>query len=408
MEEKKTFIQRLRAAGPAAVITSAFIGPGTITTSTNAGVNYGYALLWAVLFSGIALVITMNMASRIAIIGKSNIIDAAVDLVPHSKAWKVFMLGLIALVVVLTGFGFEAGNLIGATTGFANILNISTPIAAFIMGAVSLLAIVFTTPKIIELIMKVFVAVMGIIFVATAIIVGPDWIAVLKGIIPSVPEGSLVTTVALIGTTIIAINLVFHSVASADKWNDEKELGDSYFDTNLNVSLGVIMTLGLIITTSAVLFGTGTVVNSPIVFAQALEPTLGTGARIFAATGLVLAGLSSAIATPFMVGVITGRVFKWNKENDVRSKIVASIIVLFGTVLAMYGTTPVSIILFAQATSGVFLPFIAVLFVIAANSKKLGKYKNNFLQNILGIVSVSIMFLLGGRTIMNVIARLFG
>ena len=40
--------------GPAAIITSAFIGPGTITTSTLAGVNFGYALLWCVLFSGIS------------------------------------------------------------------------------------------------------------------------------------------------------------------------------------------------------------------------------------------------------------------------------------------------------------------------------------------------------------------
>ena len=32
--EKKSFIQKLRSMGPAAIIASAFIGPGTITTST--------------------------------------------------------------------------------------------------------------------------------------------------------------------------------------------------------------------------------------------------------------------------------------------------------------------------------------------------------------------------------------
>ncbi len=407
MEQKKTFIQKIKAAGPAAVITSAFIGPGTITTATNAGVNFGYALLWAVIFSGISLVIIMNMASRLAIVGKKNILEAAVSVLPHSNVWKVFVLGLIALVVILTGFGFEAGNLIGATTGFANILGIETWIAALLMGIVALIAVVFTTPKIIELIMKTFVAVMGIIFVLTAIIVGPDLGAMFAGLIPSVPDGSLITTVALIGTTIIAINLVFHSVASADKWTDEKDLQDSYFDTKLNVSLGVVMTVGLIVTTSAVLFGTGTAVTSPIVFAQALEPTLGTWARIFAATGLVFAGLSSAIATPYMAGVIWGRVFKWNKENDVRPKIIASIIVLFGTGFAMFGTTPVPIILFAQATSGIFLPFIAILFVIAANSKALGKFKNNMLQNVLGGITVVVTFVLGMRTLWTVLSRFF-
>lgn len=407
MEQKKTFIEKVKAAGPAAVITSAFIGPGTITTATNAGVNFGYALLWAVVFSGIASIIIMNMASRLAIVGKSNIIDASVSLLPNSNAWKFFVLGLIALVVVLTGFGFEAGNLIGATTGFADITGLSREISALAMGLVALAAILFSTPKIIELIMKTFVALMGIIFVATAIIVGPNWADVLGGLVPSIPDGATVTTIALIGTTIIAINLVFHSVASAEKWTDDKDLSDSYFDTKMNVSLGVLMTLGLIITTSAILFGTGTVVDSPIVFAAALEPTLGTGARVFAATGLVLAGLSSAIATPYMVGHIWSKVFKWNKPNDIRPKAVAAVITVFGMLLAMFGTTPVPIILFAQATSGVFLPFIAVLFVVATNSKKLGKFKNTVLQNSLGVVMVAVMFLLGFRTLWNVLSRFF-
>lgn len=407
MVQKKSFIERVKAAGPAAVITSAFIGPGTITTATNAGVNFGYALIWAVVFSGIASVIIINMASRLAVVGRKNIIDASVEMLPNSQVWKYFALGLIALVVVLTGFGFEAGNLIGATTGFANITGLPQWLSAVLMGLVALAATTFSTPKVIELIMKVFVALMGLIFVITAIIVGPNWGDVLVGVIPSIPDGSLITTIALVGTTIIAINLVFHSVASAEKYTTEESLEDAYFDTSLNISLGVVMTIGLLITTSATLFGTGTVVNSPIVFAQALESTLGAGARIFAATGLVLAGLSSAIATPYMVGQIWKRVFKWNDANDTRAKIVAGIIVIFGLVLAALGTTPVPIILFAQATSGVFLPFIAVLFVLATNSEKLGKFKNTLRQNIFGFIMVAVMFTLGIRTIINVLTRLF-
>ena len=48
MKEKKTLIDRIKSAGPPAVVTSAFIGPGTITTTTNAGVEFGYELLWAI------------------------------------------------------------------------------------------------------------------------------------------------------------------------------------------------------------------------------------------------------------------------------------------------------------------------------------------------------------------------
>ena len=60
--EKKTFMQKLKNMGPAAIITSAFIGPGTITTATLVGVKFQYALLWAVVFSGIALIVLMEMS----------------------------------------------------------------------------------------------------------------------------------------------------------------------------------------------------------------------------------------------------------------------------------------------------------------------------------------------------------
>ena len=400
MEQKKTFFQKVKAAGPAAVITSAFIGPGTITTSTIAGANFGYALLWSVVFSGFSLIVIMNMASRLGIGGRKNIIEGATDLLPNSNVWKIFIALFIAVAIGLTALGFEAGNIIGATTGLSDILGIEVWLAGLVIGILSAAAIWFSTPSIIELIMKAFVALMGIIFLVTAIIVGPDLGALFAGFIPSVPDGALVTTVALIGTTIIGINLVFHSIAATDKWDKESDIEDSKFDTNVNVSLGVVMTLAVIITTSAVLFGTGTEVNSPIVFAQALEPVLGTWARSFAALGLVLAGLSSAIATPYMTGVIFGKVFNW-KSDSINPKLVAMVAVVFGTVLAMQGQRPTQIIVFAQATSGVFLPFISLLFVLAANSKKLGKFKNTTTQNVLGFISFAVTFFLGMWTLYN-------
>lgn len=401
MKEKKTLIQKIKSAGPAAIITSAFVGPGTITTATNTGVEFGYALLWAVVFSGISLFIIMNMASRLATIVNKNIIEASLELLPKSQVWKIFVIGLFAVVMGLTALGFEAGNLIGATAGFSDIFKSPTWLSALIMGLLCIAAIMFTTPRIIETIMKFFVATMGIIFIITAIIVRPNIQNILKGFVPTVPSGGIVNTIALIGTTIIAINLVFHSVASSDKWTNEEDLKESYFDTKLNVSLGVLMTLSLIIVTSSLLYQSGTIVDTPLLFSKSLEPILGNWARIFGSFGLVFAGLSSSIATPYMTGIIYGKLFKWNKENDVRSKIVAVIAVIIGTLFAMFGARPTQIIIFAQATSGFFLPFISILFIIAANSKALGKYKNNALQNILGMISVVVTFGLGMWTLYN-------
>jgi len=46
-----SLFKQLRELGPGALVAAAFIGPGTVTVCTLAGANYGYALLWALLFA---------------------------------------------------------------------------------------------------------------------------------------------------------------------------------------------------------------------------------------------------------------------------------------------------------------------------------------------------------------------
>lgn len=84
----------------------------------------------------------------------------------------------------------------------------------------------------------------------------------------------------LIGTTIIAINLVYHSMGCQGKYKGNEGYDDSKFDTRFNVILGVLMTLAIIITSGTVLYGTGTQITNPVVFSQSLQPVLGSSARI--------------------------------------------------------------------------------------------------------------------------------
>jgi manganese transport protein len=60
--------------GPATVITAAFIGPGTITLCTIAGANYGYSLLWAMVFSILATIGLQEMSARLGIISKKGLV----------------------------------------------------------------------------------------------------------------------------------------------------------------------------------------------------------------------------------------------------------------------------------------------------------------------------------------------
>ena len=59
--------------GPATLIAAAFIGPGTVTLCTIAGVNFGFDLLWAMLLSIFATIILQEMSARLGIISQKGL-----------------------------------------------------------------------------------------------------------------------------------------------------------------------------------------------------------------------------------------------------------------------------------------------------------------------------------------------
>ena len=401
--EKKTFMQKLKNMGPAAIITSAFIGPGTITTATLVGVKFQYALLWAVVFSGIALIVLMEMSSRIAIASHKNVIDAAIALKPESRGWRLFVQIFVGLAVGISCFAFQSGNEIGASAGLQDITGMPQWVSALIIGVIALIA-ALASNKVLETIMQVFVSVMGVLFLVTAIAVAPNLGQVVTGLVPVVPEGGLMNTMALIGTTLIGMNLILHSITSQGKYTSIEELPDARFDIRFNIIIGIIITASILITSGTVLYGTGTSVNGALTFTKSLEPVLGSWARVVGDIGLLAAGLSSAIA----VGFTFSALFHWEGGSScTKAKVLAIIVIVFGTVLAMVNTSPAAIIVAAQAISGFILPFIAILLLVIANSKKLlGNYTNSVIRNVLGGIAAVATLGLAIRALYNLITTL--
>ena len=54
------------------------------------------------------------------------------------------------------------------------------------------------------------------------IVVKPDLGAMLAGAFPTVPEGSIMTCVSLIGTTVVPYNMFIHATSSRKTWHDPK------------------------------------------------------------------------------------------------------------------------------------------------------------------------------------------
>ena len=102
--------------GPSTLVAAAFIGPGTVTTCTMAGVNSGYTLLWAMIFSIIATVVLQEMAARLGWITRQGLGEAIAKQFP-SGVEKGLSIVLVLGAIVIGNAAYEAGNLSGGILG---------------------------------------------------------------------------------------------------------------------------------------------------------------------------------------------------------------------------------------------------------------------------------------------------
>lgn len=316
IKDRYTLKDKLKAMGPGILVVGSFIGPGTVTSATKAGAGYGYALLWTVVFSVIAVIVMQEMAARLGIVTQNGLAEELVKDLSDRPPLKWLMVALVAAAITLGGFAYMGGDLTGTAIGLSAITGIPSNIIAPIWGCCILVIInIGDAVKSLEKLLSVCVSVMAIVFVVTMIVVKPDLGAVFSGALPSVPEGSIMTCVSLIGTTVVPYNMFIHATSSRKTWHDPKQLPLARFDTTVSMIIGGLITGSVMITAGTVMRGME--VNSAIDMAVQLEPTLGSFSVPFLAMGLIAAGISSAVITPLGVSYVLAGLFGWemNKKD---------------------------------------------------------------------------------------------
>lgn len=387
MEKNKTYTlkDKCKALGPGILVVGSFIGPGTITSATRAGATYGYALLWTVIFSVIAVIVMQEMAARLGIVTQNGLAEELVKELSDRPPLKWAMIILVASAIVLGGVAYMGGDLTGTAIGISSLTGIPSNIVAPIWGiGVLILINIGDAVKTLEKLLSVCVSVMAIVFVVTMIIVKPDLGELLMGAVPNVPQNAIMTCVAMIGTTVVPYNMFIHATSARKTWHNPEELPLARFDVTISMIIGGIITGAVMITAGTVM--RGMTVSSAADMAVQLEPLLGSFSKPFLSIGLISAGVSSAVVTPLGVSYVLAGLFKWKMDKtDKRFFATNIIVVVIGIIVSATGYNPISIIMMAQAVNGIFLPIIVIALVfITSRTRVLGQYKNSLLRNLLG------------------------
>ena len=392
--------------GPGVLVAAAFIGPGTVTACTLAGVNFGFSLLWAMLLSIIATYILQEMSARLGIVTQKGLADVIKQEL-HNPWLRNGVIVLIFSAIIIGNASYEAGNIGGATLGMEALFGMEySNLYPYVLGGLAFILLYLGSYKALEKVFIVLVLIMSLSFVMTAILTKPDIWELIKGLlVPTIPEKGILTIIALVGTTVVPYNLFLHAALVSEKWKSKDDLKLAKRDTLLSIILGGLVSVSIIISAAAI---NSTEVNNVMNMAKALEPLYGSAALYFLGIGMFAAGITSAITAPLAAAYVANSCFGWKAGfKDAKFRSIWMIILAMGVFFLSFGIKPIEIIKFAQITNGLLLPIIAVFLLWVVNrAGVMGKYKNNMKQNIFGVIIILLAVLLGAKSILTVLGVL--
>ena len=392
-------MKRWIGIGPGVIVAAAFIGPGTVTTATLAGARHGTTLLWALVFATIATIVLQEMSARLGLATGSGLGQALRSV--SGPPWLGVTLASLAAVAVVGGAAaYQAGNLTGAGLGLESATGV--PLRVWVaIGAILAGALLWTGQyKLVERVLAACVALMGVVFLATALLVVPHIGDVVSGMfVPRLPRGAEFTALALIGTTIVPYNLFLHAAVVRERWSSVEDLPAVRRDLMLAIGLGGVVSAAVVVTASAAL--NGAEVSSASDMAGQLRPLLGPWAGHAFAVGYAAAGITSAITAPLAAAYTL--LDSLGQRRDVTSPLARSVwagCIFVGAGAALIGFRPVPLIVIAQLVNGLVLPIVAVVLLVAMNDRsRLGEQVNGWRGNVVGSVVVLLCIVLGLRAI---------
>ncbi len=292
---------------PGLLIAAAFVGPGTVTVCTLAGSQYDYRLLWVLLISTGVTIFLQEMAARLGIVTKLDLIGLVRKQIAQ-PTWRLLALSLILGAIVVGNASYEAGNISGAALGLNALIGLDNG-AVYIIGVIAFVLLWFGNYQLIQKALTVLVIIMSASFVITAILIAPSLSFIASGMfIPSIPKGSLLMILGLVGTTIVPYNLFLHASLVKDKW-EAADLSTLRQDAILSIGLGGLVSMSIVICAGSI--PSGLTIADISGLSKSLHSVYGNAATYLLSVGLFAAGITSAITAPLAAAYVAAGCFGW-------------------------------------------------------------------------------------------------
>jgi manganese transport protein len=384
--------------GPGLLVTVGFIDPGNWAANIATGSGFGYTLLWIVSLSTIMLIILQHNVAHLGIATGLCLSEAATIYI-HPKISKA-----ILSFAVLASVSTSLAEILGGAIALNMLFNIPLKFGAILVTVFVVIMLFTNSYKKIERWIIGFVSIIGISFLYELFLVDVDWVtAGVSWVKPSIPDGSILLLMSVLGAVVMPHNLFLHSeVIQSRQWNlqDEKiikkQLRFEFADTLFSMIIGWAINSAMIILAAATFFKTGQQVDELQQAEKLLVPLLGSKASVIFAVALLFAGVASSITSGMAGGSIVSGMYKEPYDiKDNHSRIGVLISLIGALILIFFIGNPFRGLILSQVFLGIQLPFTVAIQIYLTSSKKvMGKYANSiFLMFLLFLIATIVTFL---------------
>lgn len=384
--------------GPGFVTANVDNDPGGILTYSQAGAKFGYALLWTLIPTTIALIVIQEMAARMgAVTGKG-----LADLIREEFGFRATFFTMLVLGAA------DFGNILAEFSGLASGMAVFqaskywvVPVGALIVWTL----VVRGTYRPVERILVLF-SLIYFAYIASAVFARPNWEEALRAtVVPFFSRDSayLAVLIGIIGTTITPWMQFYLQASIVEKGITKKEYPLSRWDVIIGCIITDVIAFFIVVACGATLFVNGNRdITDAAQAAVALRPLAGEYAAVLFAIGLINASLLSAAILPLATAynICEGLGF----ESGVNKKFseapafywLYTILIAAGAGFVLIPRLPlIKVILYSQVANGVLLPFVLIFMLKLVNRESImGEYRNSLIANVIAWGTSIIIILL--------------
>lgn len=412
MTKQKSALDYLKTVGPALIVSAVVVGPGSVTTASSMGANYGYIGIWLVVFSCIVSYFFQEAAVRVVVYKEESILSAVRHELNPGVSKLVFVLSYIMTLLA------QAGNFTGAGMAMNYFLpQLSVIQWASLLVVLALIIVFLKKDGLLDNLTKTLVFLMVVAFIITAFASGPDvGIMIKEGFSFQIPGGKWMLALGLVGTTIVADTPLALSTLNKEKYcgshselaglPKEEKAKRGRIDLAISLVVTGAITCSILICSATVLNPLGITISTAADMAIQLTPLLGTYAGVLFSLGLWAAAFSSGSYRMKLMPLYYADAWEVKEDEKAGTK---KLISLFAgliplAILIIWGSNPVQLVIVVQTSIGLLLPIVTVVMGVLLNKKSyLKEHSNNMVQNIAFFVMAAVTTAMAIKTFIGLL-----